>query len=198
MPSAHYLVVALATAIAADALGETTTCQVPWVVPGAWFCFPMASRPPELCPQKPELRWSEYALSFISNLVTWASKQPNPDHRLTQPEEIAPSSSGPNSSPQILDHQAEQDNRGHCMPPFLSSLQTFFPSFIQGNIRNSQASPPHPRHLFLNFSFLNLEAPKHLSLQWGGRKLSHLNFPACWRHSISCSIPTRSLPVFPI
>ncbi|KAM7245792.1 hypothetical protein CapIbe_002090 [Capra ibex] len=37
-------------------------------------------------PLKPELRWSEYALSFTSNLVTWTSKQPSPDHRLTQRE----------------------------------------------------------------------------------------------------------------
>ena len=176
MPSAHYLVVALATAIAADALRETTTCQVPWVVPGAWFCFPMASRPPELCPQMPELRWSKYALSFMSNLVTWASKQPSPDHRLTQSEETAPSSSGPNSFPQILDHQAEQDNRGHCMP----------------------LSCPHFKLSSLSSFRETSETPKHLTLWRGGRKLSHLNFPACWRHSISCSIPTRSLPVFPI
>lgn len=157
----------------------------------------MASRPPELCPQKPELRWSEYALSFTSNLVTWTSKQPSPDHRLTQSEEIAPSSSGPNSSPRILDHQAEQDSRGHCMPPSCPHFKLSpRPSFRETS--ETPKHPPPPPTPFLNFSFLNLEAPKHLILQWGGRKLSHLNFPACWRHSISCSTSTRSLPVFPI
>lgn len=128
------------TAMAADALGETAACQVPWVVLGAWLCSPMASRPPELCPQKPELRWSKYALSFTSNLVTWTSKQPSPDHRFTQSEEIAPSSSGPNSSPRILDHQAEQDSRGHCMPPSCPHFK--LPS--RPSFRETSETPKHP------------------------------------------------------
>lgn len=163
-------------------LGETRLPGAPWVVLGITS--------PELCPQKPELRWSEYALSFTSNLVTAGPQAAQPRH-VSQSEEIASSSSGPNSLPWILDHQAEQDSRGQCMPPSCAHFKLSSVP-IQGNIRNSQASPAHPI-----LKFLNLEA-SHLILQWRGRKLSHLNFPACWRHSISCSTSTRSLPVFPI
>lgn len=117
----------------------------------------MASRPPELCPQKPELRWSEYALSFTSNLVTWTSKQPSPDHRLTQSEEIAPSSSGPNSSPRILDHQAEQDSRGHCMPPSCPHFKLSpRPSFRETS--ETPKHPPPPAHPILKFFFFKFRS----------------------------------------
>ena len=80
----------------------------------AWFCSTIASCPPELCHQKPELRWREDLLSFMSNLAMWALKQPSLDRM-----KLAPSSFGPNPSPgcSTSAHQAEQHNRGHLMPP---------------------------------------------------------------------------------